>query len=112
MGLSKMLASTARNLLGFPAKEKGRYNVWRTEIAGFMAQNNIENQTQAGAEKWAEVRDFAISHRYARGYKAGYKKGKNSATLQEALKTILADIRAKESKKRKIATTEDAARGM
>jgi hypothetical protein len=112
MGPSKMLASTARNLLGFPEKENGRYNVWRTEIAGFMAQNNIENQTQAGAEKWAEVRDFAISHRYARGYKAGYTKGKNSATLQEALTTILADIRAKESKKRKIAAAEDAARGM
>ena len=86
-----MLASTARNLLGFPEKENGRYNVWLTEIAGFMAQNNIENKTQAGAEKWAEVRDFVIIHRYARGYKAGYTKGKNSATLQEALTTILAD---------------------
>ena len=107
-----MLASTARNLLGFPEKENGQYNVWHTEIAGFMAQNNIENQTQAGAEEWAEVQDFAISHRYARGYKAGYTMGKNPATLQEALTTILANIQAKESKKRKIAAAEDAARGM
>ena len=45
------------------------------------------------------MRDFAITHRYAGSYKAGYTKGKNSATLQEALTTILADIRAKESKK-------------
>jgi hypothetical protein len=64
-----------------------------------MAQNNIENQTQAGAKKWAEVRDFAISHRYARSYKAGYTKGKTSPTLQETHMTILAYIRAKESKK-------------
>jgi len=55
MGPLKMLASTARNLLGFPKKENGRYNVWRTEIARFIAQNNLENHTQAGAEKWAAV---------------------------------------------------------
>ena len=48
-----MLASRARLLLGFPetTNHNARYNVWRSDIAGYMGQNGIVNQTQAGAEK-------------------------------------------------------------
>ena len=76
-----------------------------------MTQHGIVNQTQAGAEKWDELKEHPISHQFARGYKASYLKGRNSAALQEALQTLLMDIRANESKKRNIAAAEDVRRG-
>ena len=105
-----MLASQARLLLGLPetTDQNARYAVWRSDIAGYMGQNSIVNQTQAGAEKWDELKDCTISHQYACGYKASYLKGRNSLALQEALQTILMDVRAKESKKTKIIAAGDA----
>src|ERR1700754_1108651 len=76
-----------------------------------MGQNGIISQTQAGAEKWDALKLYAISHQFACSYKALYLKGRNSAALQEALQTLLMDIRAKQSKRRKIAAVEDVLRG-
>ena len=92
-----MLASRARLLLGFPetTNQNARYNVWRSDIAGYMGQNGIVNQTQDGAEKWNNPMDYGISHQFARGYKASYLKGRNSLVLQEALQTVLMDVRGK-----------------
>ena len=108
-----MLASQASLLLGFPdtPNQNSRYLVWRSDISGYMGQNGIISQTHAGAEKLDALKLYSISHQFARSYKASYLKGRNSAALQEALQTLLMDIRAKQSKRRKIAAVEDVLRG-
>ena len=90
-----MLASEARLLLRFldTPTQNARYLVWRSDITGYMGQNGIISQSQAGTEKWDTLKMYAISHQFARGYKGSYLKGRNSVALQEALQTLLMDLR-------------------
>jgi hypothetical protein len=110
-----MKSLEARAALGLPAggDNNSRYTMWRDDVASYMKNNGIINRRQAGETKWKGLRVFAISHKYLRGYKAAW--GKSDATakrIQEALDTLLMDIRAKQSKKRRKAAKEASGAGI
>lgn len=107
-----MKAKEARVWLGFPPNTAGsaRYALWRSEIGGFMQMHEIQNKKQAGATKWQTLKNFAIGHRLTRGYEQAYNGQDGVAKkLQEALETLLFDIRQKEAVKRKRSDAEEAA---
>ena len=75
-----------------------------------MQMHEIQNKKQAGATKWQTLKNFAIGHRLIRGYEQAYNGQDGVAKkLQEALETLLFDIRQKEAVKRKRSNAEEAA---
>ena len=64
-----MTALEARGLLGFSKNEDHitRYSLWCTEVQAFIISNGVENQMQAGSEKWVRVQEWAMEYRLTQG---------------------------------------------
>jgi len=109
-----MKVSDARVVFGFPGEvHQARYSLWRSDVGAYMQTHGIKTQTQAGAERWKGLQDFAMSHRFVECYQERFNGTDSTARrLQDALQAILFDIRGNLTKKRKNAAREDAVLGI